>query len=147
MRRVRWHPTFLGSLLLGGLILNPTPGHSQVWEGISVQANPPAVRLGQLFTLEIHLRSPAGWVLEVPDTIQGLRGFHSAGPAQLNQADLDSDGVDWTIAYPLVPLRTGYRPLPSLSLRVREPDAIEGRGGIRTIQVPLGGSFRPQERR
>ena len=139
MRRVRCHPTFLGSLLFGGLILGPTPGHSQVGEGISVLANPPAVRLGQLFNLEIHLRSPEGWVLEVPDTILGLRGFHSAGPAQLSQTDVGSAGADWTIAYPLVPFRSGYRPLPSLSLRMREPDAIEGRGSTRMVQVPLGG--------
>ena len=102
---------------------------AQVVGDVEVEAQPSPVPLGQIVELEIRIRTQAGWALEAPDSIPGLRDFRQVGPRPGDPIDARiPTRWSWQITYPLVPLRAGYRPLPALTLVLRESEGGSGRG-------------------
>ena len=126
-------------LLLVGLASSAASGQTLSPVRWEVALPPHAILVGERFILELRLELPEGWVPHPPDTISGLHGIESAGGVHLLRPDSSASGGSWTIRYPLLALRPGYRPLPVLQLRVVDPGEQPPAGGARSLPIPLGG--------
>jgi len=131
----------LGAFMALLTLATPGMGRAQLVSDVVVEARPTPVPLGQIVELEIRIRTVVGWGVEAPDSIPGLRDFRQTGPVGTTQAAEDSGDQSWEVTYPLVPLRSGYRPLPALTLVLTGPEGGRGEGtaSSQTIRVPLNG--------
>lgn len=136
MGSARLSRTRIGFTIALALVANPLPGLTQPNEVVTVETDSGEIRTGELFHLVLRTHPSAGWAMDSPDSIPGLRGLKQAGSVHRGTG---AGGVGWAVSYPLVALRPGYRPLPSLDLRWRnlESDQAETAGFL--VQIPLGG--------
>ncbi len=129
----------LGTTLVA-LFLGPAPlAGLQKPDGWEVTLQPDTVRLGDHFVLEIRTVLPEPWLLRAPDSIPGLRGLEPAGAVEVLRGVPSESGRPWTIRYPLLALRAGYLPLPTLSIGVGPSGKALLEGRLESLPLPLGG--------
>jgi len=121
------------------LALSPQGTWAQVAGEVEVAANPDQVVLGQPFRLQIRLTTEEGWSVEAPDSIPGVQGFHPQGPVQVTRTETGEGTTSWLISYPMVPLRPGFRPLPSLPLTLSGPGDTPDLGSTESYWILLKG--------
>jgi hypothetical protein len=111
----------------------PMAVEAQAGVSVEVRIEPERPALGEVFSVEIQLSEGEEGSLRGPAELTGLQGLHlMAGP--------NDDGVAQgpgprSLHYLLLPMRPGYRPLPSVLIR----HALPGDSMVRAQPVPLGG--------
>jgi len=133
-------PELALNLVLSALFcLAPVPGQSQTRpdDGPAVSIRPDTIRTGDRFTVRVELHLPNGTTLRAPDSLAGTAGLRPAGPLELAFADSDDSGSLWSLSYPFLALRPGFRPIPILDVLIGD-ETDPGRN-LRPMRVQLGG--------
>lgn len=115
VRRLR---TLLLAMVPG--LLAATPATAQQLHSAVV---PDTVAVGDVFHIALRIDLPPGYRAEFPDSIPLEENLESGGRVRRKTEPLEDGGERLTVAYPLTAWRPGAIAVPSVSVRLRGPDA------------------------